>query len=261
MMYIDDMMTDLDTGVKVKSLFKAVKLLELFTTSHPERGIKELSDLTGMLKSSVYNILSTFQVCGVIERNPTNGKYRLGKKLMEFYNVLANSDDLKKHAKTIMDRICETCRETVFLAYPSGTDIIYAEASHPREMRLSRSISGVRAEMYCTGVGKAMLAFMGPEALQQVVASGFTAYTPYTLTQADALARELEAIRNRGYAIDNMEHEYGIRCIGVPIFNQAGEVIAGMSISGPSLRIMDEKIDLFASQLLAGAKEIANSIN
>lgn len=246
--------------IKVKSLYKAMKLLELFTIHHPERGVKELAELSGMLKSSVHNILVTFQACDIVEKNPATGKYRLGKKILELNSVLANNDDIRKIAKPIMDRVAEECRELILFAYPAGTDVIYAESSCPRDMRLTRSISGVKAEMHCTSIGKAMLAFMGAEAFQRVVEKGLKSYTPYTLTRADALASDLEATRGRGYAIDNMEHEYGIRCVGVPIHAKSGEVVAALSISGPSLRIMDEKLAFFARQLRDAAGEITNTL-
>lgn len=240
---------------KVKSLYKALKLLELFDRENPERGVMELAKLSGMLKSSVYNIISTFSMCGYIEKNPRTGKYRLGLKILELSNVLQNNDETSKVLKPFMDSIAEECNETVYFAIPSGPEAIYIDASHPKGMTFTRSVVGVKVKLYCTAVGKAMLAFLGDELLAEV-ATSLKPYTPYTLTNEEALRVELEETRKRGYSIDNMEHEYGIRCVGAPVRNQRGDVIGAISISGPSLRVMDEKVTLFSQKLLNAAQEV-----
>lgn len=240
---------------KVKSLYKALKLLDLFDRDHPERGVIEFARLSGMLKSSVYNIISTFAMCGYVEKNPDTGKYRLGLKVLELSNVLQNNTEYSKVLKPFMDKIAEECRETVYFAIPSGLEAIYIDASHPKGMTFTRSVVGIKVKMYCTSVGKAMLAFLGDAAFQEVVAAGITPFTPYTLTTPGELADDLELTRRRGYAIDNMENEYGIRCIGVPVRNARNEIVGAISISGPSLRMMDEQVAAFSSQLIQAANE------
>ncbi len=241
---------------KVKSLYKAIKLLDFFNAQHPERGVKELADLTGMLKSSVYNVMSTFQLCGIIEKSGASGKYRLGKKILELSNVLMNNDEDKQIIKPFMDELAEECGETIYLARPSGIEIIYIDSSTPKGRIFARLIVGVKAEMYCTGLGKAMLAFLGEDTFDRAVAAGLKPYTPNTITDEAALRRDMEETRRRGYAIDNMEHEYGIRCVAVPIRNSEGDVVAALSLSGPSLRVMDDKIPYFAERLLAASSQL-----
>ncbi len=241
---------------KVKSLYKALCLLDYFNSDHPERGIKELSDLSGMLKSSVYNILSTFQMCGFIEKDSSSGKYKLGKKILTLSNVLYSTDSAKAIIKPYMDKVAEECSETVFLAFPSGTDIIYVEGSYPPGVLYARSIVGVKAEMYCTGIGKAILAYSDEALIQMVVDKGLEPFTSFTLSDEKALREDLEKTRQRGYSIDNMEHEYGIRCVGVPLHNNSGHLMGALSISGPSLRVMDDKVVFFAEKLQEAANEI-----
>ncbi len=240
---------------KVKSLAKALKILELFDRDHPERGVMELARLSGMMKSSVYNIISTFYSCGYLEKSD-NGRYRLGLKILELSNVLQNNQETPKLVKPFMDKIAEECNETVYFAIPSATEVIYMEASHPRGMTFTRSVVGVKVKMYCTSVGKAMLAFSGEELFRAVVDAGMPAFTPFTLTNEQALREDLEQTRRRGYAIDNMEHEYGIRCIGVPVRNARGDIVGALSISGPSLRVMDDKVTLFSASLLNASNEL-----
>src|SRR5690606_14834436 len=108
---------------------------------------------------------------------------------------------------------------------------------------------GVKAPMYCTGIGKAMLAYMPQDAVEQIVDGELKAYTENTITEKEALLQDLREIVARGYSIDNMEHEFGIKCIGMPLRNQKRQVVAGISISGPSLRFDDQKIQTYALHL------------
>ena len=245
-----------ENSAKVKSLFKALCLLDYFDSNNPERSIKELSELTGMLKSSVYNIISTFQMCGYIEKSTTSGKYKLGKKILTLSNVLYSTDQTKAIIKPYMDMVAEECKETVYLAFPSGAEIVYVEASYPPGILYARSIVGVRADMYCTSVGKAMLAYSDDALLREVLAKELKELTSFTLTSEEALRNDIEMTRKRGYSIDNMEHEYGIRCVGVPVHNNRGNLVGALSISGPSLRIMDDRLDFFAQSLQKAANEI-----
>lgn len=247
---------DKEQTPKVKSLYKALKLLDLFDAAHPERGINELAEASGMLKSSVYNIMSTFRQCGFIEKSRQTGKYGLGKKLLQLGNILINTDEVRQTTKPYMDNLAKECGEVVYLARPETPNVVYLESSYPAGAMYARAMAGVSAEMFCTGIGKAMLAFMGEDALEAVLAAGLRQYTPYTLTNPAALKDDLESTRRRGYAIDNMEHEYGIRCVAVPIRNYHDEVVAGLSISGPSLRVMDDRVTFFAEKLQAATAEL-----
>ncbi len=247
-------MKELD-GIKVKSLHRALVILEYFDRDNPERGISEIVRASGMLKSTVYNIVSTFTKCGYLEKNPATGKYRLGTKILELSNVFQNSDEKPKILKPYMDRLAEECNETVYFAIPAHTEAIYIYSAHPKGMTFTRSIVGVKVKLYCTGVGKAMLAHCDENILSQVIADGLQPFTNNTITNENDLRADLEQIRRRGYAIDNMEHEYGISCVSVPVININDGIVGSLSISGPSLRI-DEKIELFSSLLINTANEV-----
>ena len=250
----------LPTGVKVKSLYKAVKLLDFFNVNHPERGISELAELSGMLKSSVYNIMSTYEECGIIEKNPKTSQYRLGLKILALSNVISQYDVFREIIRPYMEELSEQTGETVFLATPYGNNIIYREAAFPNHSISVRAIKGVVAPMYCTSLGKAILSCMDAEHTEQVIAEGMEPFTPYTITDPQSFRDEVEKIRRQGYSIDNMEHEYGIKCVGVPLKNGNGQVIGAISLSGPSLRFNDEQIMEYVNLLVDRAKRIKERI-
>jgi DNA-binding IclR family transcriptional regulator len=246
---------------KVKSLYKAVKLLDYFTPEHPERGISELSELSGLLKSTIHNIITTFEQAGFLEKNPATNKYRLGMKLLQLSNNLYASHDLRRILHPYLVKFCEYTHETVYLAMPSEGEVIYIDAIFPLDKTPGRSVVGIKAPFYCTGVGKAILANLPESEINQILDQELIAYTPYTIVAPQALRAELEQIRSRGYAIDNMEHEYGIRCIAVPIKNMRGVTVASCSISGPSLRFDDTRIAEYSQVLLTNVREIQGLIS
>lgn len=231
---------DID-GVKVKSLYKAVKLLDYFDSKNPERGITELAELTGMLKSSVHNIVSTFEVCGILKRNPKTGKFMLGTKVLELSNVYSSNNSLEATLKPYMQTLVDMSGETVYLAIAEPPRVIYLDSAISSQLNAQKYIRGVSAPMYCTGIGKAILAYLEEKDVKAVIENGMPQFTPYTLTTEKALRDELEIIRSCGYSIDNMEHEYGVKCVAVPLFNMHGNIIAGLSITGPSPRFTAEK--------------------
>lgn len=245
-----------DSDLKVKSLAKALAILDYFTTESPERGITELAELTGLYKSSVHNMVSTFEACGFIEKNEATNKYRLGNKILQLSNNLYQSHDLRNLVRPFMERVCAAFGENVYMASLSEGEVIYIDAVYPVGAYSARSIIGVKAPLYCTGVGKAILAWMSGSAIAEILSRGFEAFTPHTVRDPESLIRELTIIKERGYAIDDMEHEYGIKCVAVPIFNMRNVVVASLSVSGPSPRIVEERVAEISKQLLSVQREL-----
>lgn len=234
---------------KVKSLAKAMKVLECFLIN-PELGVTEISEQLGLYKSNVYDILQTFQALSYVGQNEKTGKYHLGYKVLELSHVITASMGFRKTVYPDMQRFAQEAGETVYLAVPDGFEVVYLDAAYPGNMYATRSMLGERASMHCTGIGKAILSRMDESAWRAAAARGLPAYTNNTITDPEALVRELKLTRERGYAVDNMEHEHGVKCVGVPVLNDMGQSVAGLSISGPSPRFDAEKIEYFSRSLM-----------
>jgi DNA-binding IclR family transcriptional regulator len=246
--------------IKVKSLYKALQVLECFSVEQPELGITEISQRLGLYKSNVSNIVMTFVKAGYLEQNPENSKYRLGFKILELGNIISSNISLRKLLQPLMQEIAESANEVVYLAVHYEGEVFYLDSAYPKNKLATRSMLGVKAPLHCTGIGKAMLAFLPEEAAEAVLNKPLKKYTENTITDREALVQELAEIRRKGYSVDRMEHEYGIKCVGIPILNKRGQVIAGMSVSGPSLRFDDEKIKQFAMLLKDAASRIADKL-
>lgn len=242
--------------IKVKSLYKAVQLLFYFTEEDRELGITELAEKSGLLKSSIYNMLSTYEECGLVKRNPDTNKYYLGVRVLELSNQFYRNNDVRHVVKPHMREIADRVGETVYLAVVSSTEVIYLDGAFPSSSTGGRNMTGLKAPLYCTGIGKAMLAYGQESLADEVIAEGMFPFTQNTITDGDALKRELAMIRERGYAIDNMEHEYGIKCVAVPIRSSENRVVAAYSISGPSPRFDKARIEELAGMLLEHADMI-----
>ena len=220
----------------VKSLARAMRVLECFSVKEPELGISEIAKRLGMQKSTIYNILSTFQKTGYINQNSKTNKYYLGVKILHLGYIVNHHMGLRDIFLPHLARIAEETREVCYFGILDNDEVLYIESAYPSSQQQTRNILGERAPLYCTGLGKAMLAFLPPERSDEILKSAMEKYTSFTICDADVMRSHLEEIRLSGYAVDNMEHEFGVRCVAVPVFNAADEVFAAVSVSGPSLR-------------------------
>lgn len=242
-------MKDVGTEVKVKSLQKALEVLGCFVEKQP-LGVTEISEKLGLYKSNVHNILMTFKAMGYLEQDPDSGKFRLGMAIFTLSRALRENLDISRIALPYMRKIAEESGEVVYLAIPRGDEVIYLEAVYPDSQKLPGSIvTGERAKMYCTSVGKAILSKMDEEDRAKRIQGPLKALTEYTITDTEALEEEIRETGARGYGLDNMELMFGIKCIGIALVNHSGHPEAGLSISGPSLRMSEDKIQTFAEIL------------
>ena len=166
---------------------------------------------------------------------------------------------LHKIIHPYMSSLSNEINEVVYFALQKESMIIYLEGAYPSSSYSARSMVGETAEMYCTSLGKAILAYLPEDSLLKALSGqSMTIYTPNTLKDKESLLNELKIIRERGYSIDNMEHEFGIKCVGVPVFKRDGALLGAISVSGPSLRFDDKTIEEYAQKLKACSQEISS---
>ena len=224
-----------NSEIKVKSLQKALEILNLFADK-PVLGVTEISEYFGIYKSTVHNILSTLKAMEYLEQ-----VFTLSKALGDTYSIT-------KIAGPYMQELSNITRERVYLAVPYREEVLYLDAMYPAEsVELMRSILGERAQMYCTGIGKAMLANMNERAIDEYLNSHeLKAFTENSITDKEVFKQELVRTRQRGYAIDDMEHEFGIKCVAMPIFDRNRNLYAAISISGLASHFTEEKMSEWA---------------
>jgi DNA-binding IclR family transcriptional regulator len=227
------------TGVST-TVAKAFTIVDVLA-AQSDRGIS-LSDLSvqlSMPKSTVHRYLATLQQLGLAERSDAD-RFRLGTKIIELAGQFLANSDLRSESQAALDALATQTNETIHLAVPSGTEVVYIAKVESKHALRMYSYIGARLPMYCTALGKAILAFSTPERRRDVLAQPLKARTPSTITSRQALERELETVRSQGFAIDDEENETGIRCVGAPIADYSQTAIAALSVSGPGNR-MDRK--------------------
>jgi len=245
--------------IKVKSLYKTLKVLECFTSKTPELGVTEIGNALGLYKSNVHNLISTLEAAGYVEKNPLNSKYRLTNKMLEFSYVVTSQLSYQDVVYQVMKRLTDELGEMMYFGVPHGKYVLYMFNAYPKTYDHNypiRSIMGEKAPMYCTSLGKAMLSTMDEDEIRERINMEKEKFTPFTLMDDDLIVEEIMKSKVRGYALDNVEHEPNVRCVGVPIFGIGGELIGGLSISGASHNFDDEKVERYASILIDAAYEI-----
>jgi DNA-binding IclR family transcriptional regulator len=246
---------------QLQSLDRAVQVLELLADSEGPLGLADVCERMDLHKSTAHRALMVLERTGLIERTPEN-RFRLGLKLYELGSRAVEQIDLRARVHPWFRRLSAQVGETVHLGVLQRTCVVYLDKVEPNNRRVwLDSRIGASNPVYCTAMGKAILAFLPPEEAAAIIARiRFVRYTPRTLCTAEALQRSLERVRRRGYAIDDEEVECGVRCIGAPILNDSGRPVAAVSVSGPSSRITQQSVPGIAERLLRCCREISASL-
>lgn len=227
---------------QIRSVERAMALIRAI--QHHSQGVT-ITDLARELaipKSSVYRLLATLSRQNWVVATPDTGRYRLGLGLLEVGAQALSTLNVREVARPHLEKLWRESRETVHLGVPDGTEVIYvAKYESPETIRLYSEV-GRRAPLFCTGLGKALLMAMTEKTRETLIAQiAFSPRTSHTLTDASALRQDLAAAQARGYAIDDTEHEEGVRCAACAFGSEEG-TFAAISIAGPEFRMTDERI-------------------
>jgi len=244
----------------VQSIERAIRILEELATEKEGLGVTELSQRVQLHKSTVHRILNTLLLYGYVERNPHTERYRLGMKLLYLGGAILDRMDIRSEARDILDALAKEVNETVHLVVPEGDKAIYVDKIDSRRTIRMYSQIGRRAPYHASAVGKAILAFLPKEEAETIISKGLERYTKNTITDPEKLRNHLEMIRRKGYAIDEEENEVGIRCIGAPVFDHTGRVVAAVSISGSILTVTRDKIPELSKKVVDSARRISEKL-
>jgi len=244
----------------VNTVQKAIRILETLA-ENSDLGLSELVRILELPKSSVHSILETLRVEKIVEREDNSGKYHLGVKLVELGNRARLELDICRIAAPFLQGLNVEFDETVHLTVLDRDEVLYVDCIESKRRLRTYSVIGVRAPLYCTSVGKAILAFQKDEEIRRIAREkGLKRITDSTIDSEQRLFEEVVKIRETGYAVDDMEHEEHLRCVGAPIRNARGEVFASLSLSGPAERNTRERIEQMASSVMRAGIEISRRL-
>jgi DNA-binding IclR family transcriptional regulator len=248
---------DLPSIPTVQVIERMFMLIDALASREDAISLKEISEKTGLHPSTAHRILNDLAIGRYVDR-PQPGNYRLGMRLLELGNLVKGRLNVRDAAVIPMRELHKLIQQPVNLSMRQGDEIVYVERAYSERsgMQVVRAIGG-RAPLHLTSVGKLFLAADDPQRIRAYATrTGLQGHTKNSITQLEALERELFKTRQSGHALDNEELELGVRCMAAGVYDDQNKLIAGLSISAPSGRMEDQ----WLTKLKETARQISETL-
>jgi DNA-binding IclR family transcriptional regulator len=246
---------------RIQVLDRSLGILDVLAAVNESLSAAELGRRLSLHKSTLHRILMVLEQHRFVHRDRKHGQYSLGVKLFELGSRAVQRLDIRDCSEPILRRLVDATRETAHVCILDGTETVsIANVEGPWAMR-GPSTVGRRTPLYCTSVGKAVMAFLPDAAVDQLIERlTFKQFTPRTIVTPAALRAELRRVRERGFAVDDEEVEKGLRCVGAPVRNHTGGAIAAISIVGPAFRLVDQCLPAIARAVMSAARDLSREM-
>ncbi|MDA8020738.1 MAG: IclR family transcriptional regulator [Thermoanaerobaculia bacterium] len=244
----------------IEALVRGLRVLSLFGTSESEMTLQQIVTASGLSKSTAFRILSTLEHEGYLVRDEDTLRYRPGLAVLRLGFTALSGLGIRETAHPHLRRLSRETGETASLSTLDGTEVIYLDRVRNRAIVGVVLGLGSRIPAHCASMGKAMLAFLTDEELEQVLGD-LAPRTPHSITDRTRLAEELARVRQRGFAINDQELEVGLRAVAAPIWNHQRRVIAAINITGSVSTISRQRlVEDLAPTVMRSAHEISEEL-
>ncbi|MFT0182769.1 DNA-binding transcriptional regulator KdgR [Pseudomonas benzopyrenica] len=244
----------------ISAVGRTFAVLEALGEREGDCGVSELAQSLKLSKSTAHRFLQTLKALGYVVQDAED-RYRLGVKLFELGARALPQLDLIREAEPGMRQLNDLTGETVHLGIFDEKSIVYLHKIDSRYNLRMYSKIGRRAPLYCTGIGKILMAWRPEEEIRQIMGDEkFVRRTPNTISDMDLYLSELSEIRLAGYAEDREEFEDNIRCIAAPIRDRFGRVVAGLSVSFPCFRFREEMKAMYVSEMIKVTSKVSKNL-
>jgi IclR family transcriptional regulator, KDG regulon repressor len=231
-----------DQSKTSSTLERALLLLENLSLADGKIGVRDLADSVQLPKSTTHRILETLAQAGFVEQDPITEKYSIGLKAIEIGMSGLKNVDLVDAAIPHLRDLVSTTKQTSFLAVYNEGEIVYIYKAEGTSSVITNANLGTRNPLHSTGLGKAILAYFSLEDVEKIIAQkGLNRFTKTTITDRQQLLEELSKIRQAGVALNYEEYDEGLSSIAAPIFNYTGQVVAAISVAGPTSPIFNDQ--------------------
>lgn len=245
----------------VQSLSRGLEIMTMLAEADRPIGATEVAQSLGVDKSTAFRLLSTLVRHGFAVQDEDTHRYRAGLRVVQLSRRILDRTELRVVAKPWVRRLQELTGESVHLAVFVGGNAVYIDKEDTGSSLNVRTEIGSLAPLHCSAIGKALIAEMPLEELQNAIPEeAMTRYTPRTITSMRELVPHLESTRERGYAFDDEEYEPGVRCIAAPVKGYRGHVETAVGISGPSVRVTLERVPALAALVVETAGRISHLV-
>lgn len=251
----------------VKSIDRALEIIEILYREHREMRITEIAKELNVYQSTIYRALVTLQYRGYVYQNEENSKYGLGTKLYAIGVSVGNSDAFIQTIKPFVKKLSEEFQETINVCMmdtgmgSNHSCLLIHQETVPGRILGTTEMVGSISESYCSAAGKLLLAYTPDITEEDLKGIDYRKYTPNTITDWKELSLSLEEIKRSRFAVDNEEREEGTFCIGCPVFNKEREIIATISVSGPSSRLHQIGVSSIVERINKAIDEIELLLN
>jgi DNA-binding IclR family transcriptional regulator len=236
---------------EIQSLARGLIILQLLADSSGGITITDLAENLGVDKGTASRLVSTLGGFGYVERDEETRRYFLGSQVIALSRKALSRMPLRETAKPFLSELMQKTGECAHLAiHANGKALYIDQVESPATLRVNAQV-GTMNPLHCTALGKVLLAY-GAASLPATLES----FTPKTIVDYGRLAANLEEIRQTGYAVDDEEFDMGVRCIAVPVFDFRGKAIGAIGISGPSLRVSQEKLAELKEIVMTAGKQL-----
>jgi len=252
------MSNDVEAAPGVQSVDRALTILSLLARLG-EAGVTEIAGELGVHKSTAFRLVATLEQRGLVEQTEDRGKYRLGVGLLRLAGATTARLDVVQEARPICRRLAQETGETVNIAVLSESSALYLDQVAGSSALQSHNWVGQHIPLHATSNGKVLLSGLEGDRLGEVLRR-LPSYTDATITRKSKLRQELERVRADGYAVAVDELEVGLSAVAAPIRNAHGDVIASMSVSGPTFRMPTDKLDRAVKLCVDAADEVSHRL-
>lgn len=250
---------EVDGGVK--SAQRTLDILELLTRRQAPMSFTEIAEALGYPRSSLHHLLRTLVRAGWAELDPVGKRYTLGIRAWQAGNAYLRAVDLAERARPFLERVRDQFDDTVQLAVRDGRFNVYIAKVEGSQVLVLASSIGRRLAAHATGVGKVLLADLSQAEREAVLyRQPLERFTPNTITEPAELEAELAAIRDRGHGVDNAEYTVGVRCVAAPVRDHTGRVVAGMSVSVPTVRFEPDRVERARQLLVEACRDLSMAL-
>jgi DNA-binding IclR family transcriptional regulator len=235
-----------------------VAILDCFSPDHPELGVREVARLANLSTSTAGRLMAEMKGIGILQQNALTRGYALGSRILAWSGVYMDTLDLRAVALPLMEDLRRITSETVSLYLLDGNERLCVERMESRHTVRMVSRVGHRLPLYAGSAGKAILAFLPAERIEEILrTTDLNLRTPNTIVDPEALRAELAKTRQQGYAVSHGEWIIEASGVAAPVFRKGAEVIGSISISGPGSRFTPYKIQKYAADIVQAAGQIS----
>ncbi len=240
----------------VQSLDRALRILAIVADGNG-LSLSEVAARSGLAASTAYRMLMTLETHGMVEFDRIDQFWSIGVETYRMGSAFLRRRKLVDRARVVMQELMEKTGETANLGVAEDDCVVFVSQVETHQAIRAFFRPGTRSSFHASGIGKAVLAHLAPERVAAIIRkTGLEAYTPGTLSNAASLASDLSEIKRRGWSVDDEERHPGMRCVAAAIFNEFGEPLGGVSVSGPTARVTPERLAEFGPLVRDAAAEI-----